>query len=615
MVIMHNIAAMNANRILGVTSSKNAKKAEKLSSGYRINRSADDAAGLAISEKMRRQIRGLSRASLNAQDGISLVQSAEGALNEMHAMVHRGNELAVKAANGTLSDDDRALVDEELQQLKQALNESANNTVFNEIKLFPANGESPKTKVENLGHYEIEYQLINGSFTVARSEQGVQPAAEGSDATNSVLADKIATELVPNAVKQIMDTFPSLKNAMGSDTINMTLDISNIDGPWGTLAYAQCSFYGTGDPFSFLIKVDKSDFDDADAQGTGPRAEMLESTIAHELMHSVMQYTLTDEMTGRAGEEFPDWFVEGAAQLSGGGYTTGWNDTLTDLIENLSDANDDSKDAEIADYLDNYTMAGRPYGHGYLGSAYVGYLASGQTDVTADNIAAGIDKIFTDIFNGKGFEQALYDNTGLSSSALESMFASGDEDLVDFVRTLSYNTGDGAGSVVASDLSAGGTNIVGDSATSGPFTVTDIKESNDGRADGVTGISLQVGAEGDVFINVKLFQMNVQALGLDATHVRTADAAASAITDFTNAIGYISNVRGYYGAVQNRLEHTIASLDNVVENTTAAESVIRDTDMAKTMMEFSASNILQQSAQAMLTQANRQPESILQLLQ
>ena len=152
--------AMNANRTTGLVRRKNQKTTEKLSSGYRINWSADDAAGLAISEKMRRQIRGLSQASSNAQDGISLVQVADGALHEMHAIVQRGNELAVKAANGTLTDEERLMVDTEIQQLKQALNESAHTTTFNEIKLFPEDGQSPKAAMNNQ-HYPIHSRTIS----------------------------------------------------------------------------------------------------------------------------------------------------------------------------------------------------------------------------------------------------------------------------------------------------------------------------------------------------------------------------------------------------------------------------------------------------------------------
>lgn len=615
LVIAHNLMAMNSNRMTGKVSRKNQKTTEKLSSGYRINRSADDAAGLAISEKMRRQIRGLTQASLNAQDGVSMVQTADGALHEMHAIVQRGNELAVKAANGTLTDEEREMVDAEVQQLKQALDESAQHTYFNKMRLFPDNGQSPKNIVQNK-HYDITYKIKDGVFTVAGNSDGVQGVADDSAEPGQALADKIANEFVPNAVKQIFDAFPSLQAAVGSDTISMALDISYLDGPSNTLAYAQCSIYGTGAPFNFLIKVDSADFTDEDALGTGARAEMLESTLAHELMHSVMQYTMTDEMTGRTGEEFPNWFVEGTAQLSGGGYTTGWNDKLTYLASSLSDENDSSMDAQIADYLNNYTVAGRPYGHGYLATAYLGHLANGGGAVTSANIAAGMDKIFTDILGSGSFGDVINSNTGLTEPDIESLFSGGDADLVEFVRKLSYATGSGAGSVLTSSLNVGGIDILGDSASVQSFSIDSSKINVDTTSGGAS-IFLQVGSEADAYnkLEVKLYQMDTSALGLEDTNVKSQSAAGDAMNSFISAIESISKVRSYYGALQNRLEHTIANLNNVAENTTAAESAIRDTDMAKEMMAWTTENILQQAGHAMLTQANRQPEFILQLLQ
>lgn len=141
--VQTNMLAANASRQLGITTKDKAKRSEKLSSGYRINRAADDAAGLSISEKMRRQVRGLTQAAANAQDGISMVQIGEGALNEVHDMLQRANELAIKAATGTLQDVDRAMIDEEIQQLKAEIDKTARNTTFNEIALFPENGHSP----------------------------------------------------------------------------------------------------------------------------------------------------------------------------------------------------------------------------------------------------------------------------------------------------------------------------------------------------------------------------------------------------------------------------------------------------------------------------------------
>ena len=147
MVVQHNLRAMNSNRMLGLTASVQSKSTEKLSSGYKINRAADDAAGLSISEKMRRQIRGLTQASLNAQDGISMVQTAEGALNEVHDMLQRMNELTVKAENGTLQSEDRGFIDAEIQQLMAEIDRVSNDTTFNEMKLLDGSLKSCKLQV------------------------------------------------------------------------------------------------------------------------------------------------------------------------------------------------------------------------------------------------------------------------------------------------------------------------------------------------------------------------------------------------------------------------------------------------------------------------------------
>lgn len=612
--------ALNANRQLGLTTKKNAKNAERLSSGYRINRAADDAAGLSVSEKMRRQIRGLTQASLNAQDGISMVQIGEGALNEVHDMLHRANELAVKAATGTLQDVDRAMIDMEIQQLKAEIDRTARNTTFNEINLFPENGRSPLSEgFMETKSYDITYNLKDGSLMIngAAAGPGVNGAGRaGVNAVSSgnVLADTIANELVPNAIKQIFDTFTPLKDNVGTDTIKMSLDVSYIDGKDRTLAYASFRYsYGGGRPYSMGIRVDAADFSNADAEGTGPRAEALKSTIAHELMHSVMQYTLTDGMSGRYGDKYPSWFTEGTAQLAGGGFTTGWNDTLTYYANYLADADDTSQDANIASYLKKFTMNGRPYGHGYLGCAYLGYLANGGGAVTDTNISAGMNKIFTDLLNGKTLESAIQDNTGISTAQLNSMFKNGDANLTEFVRRLSYASKDGAGSMIAGGLNVGGSSLLGTNAIfNQPFQIDPFKVTVD--LSGPSIIGLQVGAEPGQHIEFDLFQMSSKALGLEDLNVKTTDDADLAIDQLKFAIGCVSNVRSYYGAIQNRLDHTINNLNNIVENTTAAESRIRDTDIAKEMVEYSNNQILMQAGTSMLAQANQHSQLILSLL-
>ncbi|MCM1123715.1 MAG: flagellinolysin [Eubacterium sp.] len=614
-----NMLAWNASRELGITTKKNAKNTEKLSSGYRINRAADDAAGLAISEKMRRQVRGLTQASQNAQDGISMVQSAEGALNEVHDMLHRANELAVKAANGTLTDDDRELIDMEVQQVKKEIDNSAEHTVFNEIRLFPDDGKSPRSaSVIEQFHYEMSYNLNDGSYVIDYSQSTAGAGRAGVNAVSSgnALADAIANELIPNAVQQIFAAFPSLKNAVGNDTIQMALDVSYIDGPSNTLAYASYSYYNTAGskPIEMGIKVDTSDFSEKDiVDGTDSKVEMLKSTIAHEITHSIMQYTLTDGMSGRNGEKYPTWFIEGSAQLSGGGFTTGWNNQLIYYADRLTDADDTSMDANIKNYMQQYSVTGRPYGHGYLATAYAAYKANGGGAVTAAGIAAGMDKIYASLLNGDSLDKALTDNAGISEQDLLTQFARGESDVIKFARELAFQSKGGAGSVVAAALNTGGSQILGTTAGNQAFQIDPTKVNVD-LSGGHSSVFLQVGAEAGQHIELTLYQMSAEALGLADTNVKTTSDADDAINAVKAAIKYVSMVRSDYGAIQNRLEHTINNLDNIIENTTSAESLIRDADIADEMLEYSCNQILMQAGASVLSQANHQSEMILSLL-
>lgn len=624
--VQTNMAALNANRQLGMTTKANTKRSEKLSSGYRINRAADDAAGLSISEKMRRQIRGLTQATANAQDGISMVQIGEGALNEVHDMLHRANELAIKAATGTLQDMDRAMIDEEIQQLKAEIDSTGRNTSFNDILLFPENGWAPA----NAGYvetksYDIFYDPRDGSMVVNAAQAGPGVSGTGRAASavqvssGSKLADMIANDIVPNAVKQILDTFTPLKTAVGNDTIKMSLDVAYIDGKNQTLAYASFRYGSSGKPVSMGIRVDSADFKEADVNGTGDRVEVLKSTLTHELMHSVMQYTLTDGMSGRRGGKYPTWFVEGTAQLAGGGFSIGWNDALTAYAHQLTSENDASQDGNIASYLKRYTMAGRPYGHGYLGTAYFGYLAGGgETSGKSlkDTVTDGMNLIFEDLLKGQTLDSVLKNRAGITTADMNQRFKTGEAKLTEFVRRLAYESNhpkSGAGSFVAASLDAGGSSLLASGwDPSQPFQIDPDRIRVDYGGAAVVG--LQVGVEPGTHIDVNLYQMNAKALGLEDTNVRTMEDADLAIEGIKRSIQYVSNVRSYYGAVQNRLEHTINNLNNITENTTEAESRIRDTDVAELMVRHSNNQILMQAGTSMLTQANQQSQMILSLL-
>lgn len=616
--VQTNMLAANASRQLGITTKDKAKRSEKLSSGYRINRAADDAAGLSISEKMRRQVRGLTQAAANAQDGISMVQIGEGALNEVHDMLQRANELAIKAATGTLQDVDRAMIDEEIQQLKAEIDKTARNTTFNEISLFPENGHSPiATSYLEMKGYDITLDLKNGTFQINEAQAGPGAAGAGravNISSGSVLADEIANKIVPGAIERILDSFPSLKNAVGSDTIDMALQVAYIDGKNNTMAYAYFSYsLGGGKPISMGIRVDTADFNDADAQGTGSNAEALKATMAHELMHSVMQYTLTDGMSGRKGEQYPTWFVEGTAQLAGGGFANGWNDTLSYYANFLTSENDAGQDNNISNYLAKFTMGGRPYGHGYLGTAYLGWLANGKGAVTGANIAAGMDKIFADLLAGNSLASAIQNNTGIDVDELNRRFKNGNAELTEFVRKLAYESKTGAGSVIAAGgLGVGPSSVLGTGALDQPFRIDPFQISID--YSGPEMIALQVGAEAGIHIDVDLYKMSSQALGLEGMNVKTTDEADLAIDGIKRAIHYVGNVRSHYGAIQNRLEHTINNLNNITENTAAAESQIRDTDIAEEMVGFSNGQILSQAGASILAQANQSSQMILSLL-
>ena len=386
MVVQHNLTAMNANRMLGVTTGQQAKSSEKLSSGYRINRAADDAAGLSISEKMRKQINGLDRASTNAEDGVSAVQTAEGALAEVHSMLQRMNELAVQAANGTNSEDDRDAIQDEIEQLTTEIDRVAETTKFNETYLLKGGNEGPTP------------------ITLAAADAG------------------------------------------------------------------------------------------------------LEGTLTEDRLGGTSTFT--------------------AATLTPG--------------EKVK-----------------------------IGGVEYEIVADGGTEVPSEN---------------KYTAASLY---GFMEDALT------EANKIGGTQTEGFAT----------------------HTANGVFTIT---HSVVQPAKALT-FSLHVGADADMSnkIIVDIDSMTAEGLGIKGLNVSddTGVAATYAIDRIAEAISTVSAQRSALGAIQNRLEHTIANLDNVVENTTAAESRIRDTDMAEEMVEYSKNNILMQAGQSVLAQANQSTQGVLSLLQ
>ena len=486
MVVQHNMQAANANRMLGITSGAQAKSTEKLSSGYKINRAADDAAGLTISEKMRKQIRGLDKASSNAQDGVSSVQTAEGALTEVHSMLQRMNELAVQAANGTNSKDtDRKAIQDEIDQLNTEIDRVAETTKFNEIYLLKGDdGE----KTINLKAHDAG---LKGTLT------------DNGDGTA---------------------TF-TMKTLNAGDTVS-------IGGK------------------NYTIGGEEAD---------------------------VKQMFTEAKITGKAGDK---------VTINGKEFT--YYDKAEDGQTALKTAGFYAEQPSVAD-KDSATPA-------YASTDAIAALKSATISVGTKSIttiddtkADGIDDNNTSVITKqKAYELAgkeLLAANQIGDTVGNAEVKNGDK------SDLAYNAGDGTFNIKVGQAKVANT----------------------------LSFSLHVGADADMTnkITVDIDTMNSANLGIKGLNVtdKNGTAATYAIDAISDAISKVSSQRSALGAVQNRLEHTIDNLDNISENTSSAESRIRDTDMAKEMVNYSKNNILAQAGQSMLAQANQSNQGVLSLLQ
>ncbi len=656
MIISHNIGAMFANRQLGITNGQQGKSMEKLSSGYKINRAADDAAGLSISEKMRKQIRGLTQATNNAQDGISFCQIADGALQEVHDMLDRCKELTIKAANGTMSASDRADIQNELKEIQNEIDRVHTTTKFNELDVFTDDGLQPTIYVDENGADEIRSNIKLGNINVEITAPylgagGSSPAAVTSTSGvstsgNNNSMSEFIVKAASDAVSKLATAYPTLFSTSSSQNVKIGLELGNIDGASGTLAFARfgASYIPGGNTtnISYTLKVDTSDYDPAqfDSYSAEKKAD-LAATIAHEMTHLVMDDTLTSGMLPGNKESFPKWFKEGTAQTSSG--DNGW------VSHRITPS---SSDASIKNYMSQ--LLTMEYGAGYLAAMYLGYAASGSSTVNSDSIKQGLDKIFTDVANGKLLSDAIKDNTSYSGLGdFENKFMKGEGKELAFVKQLLNARGtSGAGSLLADSLST--SEAAAFSSLSGSYgsynidkNYSEVKNSYDqgwknltpgsiymgDDADNEAGFSIQAGADNLEDNRIKLNRYNLSSARLfyyDSPEEQgdSAGSVSSAVLDVSTIEGArkgidqvdmankrVSAIRSYYGAMQNRMEHTIKNLDNVVENTTSSESKLRDTDMAREMVEFSKNNILAQAGQSMLAQANASTNGVLSLLQ
>ncbi len=460
MRINHNISALNTYRQLSANNTNTSKSLEKLSSGLRINRAGDDAAGLAISEKMRGQIRGLDQAASNANDGISLIQTAEGALNETQSILQRMRELAVQASNDTNTANDRAEIQKEIDQLTQEIDRIGNTTEFNTKKLLNGGASVTASFLSGTAEDKAKIAITGGS---AETKVGTTITITGANVTRAEAATT-STGATTFANASVKLSQPS------SVSIN-------------------------GVKFSFTADNTVQDVLDAiNDAGIGVKATFADGG----------SITLTTEAVGSAAK--------------------------------LEIAND------------------------------TGDFANFATDEGAD---------------------ASISSAALAANGFTSYTAVGNHITIQ----------DGGAKGIEFDLSG---TLAGDVAF---------------KVDSNGGLNMHIGANENQTMYISVGDMRASALGVSGINVTTKEAAEASITTIQSALDKVSSERAKLGAYQNRLEHTINNLGTTSENLSASESRIRDVDMAKEMMSFTKNNILSQAAQAMLAQANQQPQSVLQLLQ
>ena len=457
MRIQHNIASLNTNRNLRFNNTQTNKTLEKLSSGYKINRSGDDAAGLAISEKMRAQIRGLNMASKNAQDGISLIQTAEGALDEVHSMLQRMSELAVQASNDTNTDEDRQALQKEIAQIINEVDKVASTTEFNTMKLLDGTFANQPNNAG--GGTTINNPLL--AVTNGKVDADVRPSHSTDDGRYPVewnkTKDILDTQMVPQATQAILDMFPNTFGYLEGSKIGIGLQLyqNDRDGVLAAVALSTAvdnNVYPPAVDLIYQLQVNMAYVQlDSDGNITTNSRKLLESTIAHEMMHAFMDETLTAGMFGVneylwPTEKFPLWFTEGLSQAVGGGadYTVGYR-TLD--LQNKDEA-------FIAKQLDDYNLntnsSKTHYGTGYLAVMYLGSIAGGGNDT--DSITKGIDKILNDIHGGKSLSESIRINTNGRYSSLDDFESKFHTDGVTFTKEVVDSIGSGLGALITGKL-------------------------------------------------------------------------------------------------------------------------------------------------------------------
>ena len=541
MVVQHNLQAMNSNRMLGITQGTLSSSTEKLSSGYKINRAADDAAGLSISEKMRKQIRGLDQASANAEDGISSVQTAEGALQEVTDMLQRMNELAVQAANGTNSTTDRQYIQDEIDQLVTEVDRVSETTKFNETYLLKGDSTQASKKVYTT-NYAVTYTKNLGSNKDKVAQKVNYTGNDNVYMVSASIAKTTAnTPLSADVISKGTDITKYLSEATTGKNNGAVADVKVNQDSYVAMKNVK-------------LDVTKLSIDD---NGVITSKGGKDTYISN---------TETNEVTRvQAGEDLSK-YLQNVEKKAGTANDVGFAEVKSQY-RIMTEANFAGDTQKLAD--SDYDVAD---------------LVEAEDTETAESMQKLYDADGKEV-SGMALNKYIDENGNYKGGLYsDSQATQGLADNAAIKDYITKNTAD-----VAADLS----------------------------------FSLHVGADSARTnkISTNIQSMSAAALGIDklkSTSVgivdETGDNATDAIDVIADALQKVSTQRSALGAVQNRLEHTIKNLDNIVENTTSAESQIRDTDMATEMVKYSNANILSQAGQSMLAQANQSNQGVLSIL-
>ena len=566
MRIQHNIMAMNAYRNYANNTSALSKNLEKLSSGYKINRAGDDAAGLAISEKMRAQITGLDKAQDNAKDGISLVQTAEGALTEVHDMLNRMYELAEQSANGTFEDStDRSQLQKEVKQLKDEINRIADSANFNGIKL-------------------LDGSLAGGS-QVDNVAMDATTAVKGIYTTASTADTQALGKLTVGDIGKTLDYTVTWKDSSGKEQTTTVSLTYRGDGTGAVAANNKKNYFTDANGNKYYLDASSTDgkLGASDVKSSILAGLKADKTFSEnfDIAANGNKLQFTSKLEGSAGAQIVGIGVSETTSL-----TVGFAAAM---------AGDITRTQEPYDSMQKFD-------------------ASKLTVVNGASQGITLEQIKSNIFELDGHKFLVA--TGLTNDQIKAL---GDD--VTIISLASSNAPDNTDAKkIAAEISrvtGMETKVYDTAVTKANITTTDIVFTKDKLSLTGNSLTLQIGDTSDSYnqLTVAIKDCHTAAIGIEDLDIGNQVDANAALNVIKDSINYISDVRGTLGATQNRLDHTINNLSVMQENIQDAESTIRDTDVADEMMAYTKNNILIQSAQAMLAQANQVPQGVLQLLQ